>query len=83
MQWYKATLVYEGNHQIKDINYEAAHELTATLDHVRLALTIAAKYNFEIHSMDYSMAFFKVDLEEEIYMYAPQGFIPLLQNGSE
>jgi hypothetical protein len=46
-----------------------------------MALAIAAKYNLEIHQMDVCSAFFGVDLEEEIYMHPPQGYIRLVQTG--
>jgi hypothetical protein len=52
------------------------------LGHVRLALDIAAKYDFEIHQIDVYTAFLRVDFEEEIYMQPPQGYFRLLQYGS-
>jgi hypothetical protein len=52
------------------------------LGHVSLALTIAAKYDFEIHQMDVYTEFLGVDLEEVIYMHLPQGYVRLVQTGS-
>jgi len=82
VQRFKARLGCGGNHKIEGINYQASYATTAYLGHARLALTITTKYNLQIHHMDIRMAFLDVDLEEEIYMYPPQGYICLLQNGS-
>jgi len=82
VQRFKARLVCGGNHQIEGIDYHATYALTARLGHVRLALAIAAKYNLEIHQTDICTAFLGVDLEEEIYMHPPQGYLCLVPTGS-
>ena len=78
VQRFKVSLVYGGNHQIKGIDYKATYAPTARLGHVRLALAIAAKYDLEIHQMDVCTAFLGVDLQEEIYMHAPQAYFRLV-----
>jgi hypothetical protein len=55
---------------------------TARLDHVSLAVAIAANYHPAIHQIDVGTAFWGVDLEEEIYMHSLQGYFRLLQNRS-
>jgi len=82
VQRYKARLVCGGNHQIEGIDYQATYTPTARLGHVRLALAIAGKYDYEIHQMDVCRAFLGVDLEEEIYMHPPQGYFRFVQTGS-
>jgi len=82
VQWFKARLVCGANHQIEGIDYQATYAPTACLGHVRLALAIAAKYDFEIRQMDVCTAFLGVDLEEEINMHPPQGYFRLVQTGS-
>jgi hypothetical protein len=79
---FKASLVSGGNHQIEGIDYQATYAPTARLGHVRLALATAAKSDLEIHQMDVSTAFLRVDLEEDIYMHPSQGYFRLLQTGS-
>jgi hypothetical protein len=81
MQRFKASLVCGGNHQIEGIDYQATYALTAHLGHLRLEITIGAKYDLEIHHMDVCTAFLGVHLEEEIYMHPPQGYFSLLQTG--
>ncbi|GJP34427.1 hypothetical protein CLOM_g18871 [Closterium sp. NIES-68] len=41
---------------------------------LRTLLDIAARCNFDVHSMDVSAAFLQGDLPEDIYMERPQGF---------
>jgi len=81
VQRFKARLVCGGNHQIEGIDYQATYALTARLDHVRLALAIAAKYDLDIHQMDICTAFLGVDLEEEIYTHPLQGYFRFVQTG--
>ena len=40
-----------------------------------MLITIAAIHNLEIHQMDVKTAFLNGDLDEEIYMEQPEGFI--------
>ena len=41
-----------------------------------MLLAIAAKDDLEIHQMDVQSAYLNGELEEEIYMEQPEGFIP-------
>jgi hypothetical protein len=81
VQRFKARIVCGGNYQIVGIDYQAMYAPTAPLDHVRLALAIAAKYDLEIHQMDVCTSFLGVDLEDEIYIHLPQGYFRLVQTG--
>ena len=40
-----------------------------------MLIAIAAVYRLEIHQMDIKTAFLNGDLEEEIYLEPPEGFI--------
>ena len=44
-----------------------------------MVLVIAALWNLEVHQMDVKTAFLNRDLDEEIYMEQPEGFIALGQ----
>jgi hypothetical protein len=81
-QRFKARRVCGGNHQIEGIDYQATYSPVTRLGHIRLALAIVAKYYLEIAEMDVCMASFGVDLEDEIYMHQPQGYLCLIQHGS-
>jgi hypothetical protein len=82
VQPFKARLVCGGNHKIEGINSQAMYAQAARLDHVRLAVAIAANYDPAIHQIDVGTAFWGVDLEEEIYLHPPQGYFRLLQHRS-
>lgn len=42
---------------------------------IRLILTTVSKFDFELSQMDVKTAFTNVDLEKEIYMEQPTGFV--------
>ena len=41
---------------------------------LRLVLALSAIYRFEVHQMDVDTAFLNADLEEEVYIRAPEGY---------
>eukprot|EP01018_Ginkgo_biloba_P024512 Gb_36496 [translate_table: standard] len=45
------------------------------MNSIRLVLSIATSYQWEVHQMDVKSAFLHGDLQEEIYMAQPHGFI--------
>jgi len=77
---YKARLVAKGFSQIEGIDYEETFSPVARYESFRILMAIAAKEDWEIHQMDVKTAFLNGDLNEEIYMEQPEGFI---QKGSE
>ena len=48
---------------------------------IRVLLSLAASYGLLIHQMDVKMAFLNGELEEEIYMDQPDGFVSKGQEG--
>ena len=42
---------------------------------IRMLIALAAVYGLEIHQMDVKTAFLNVELEEEIYIEQPEGFV--------
>ena len=47
----------------------------AKVTSIRLLLSVDAAFDFEIEQMDVKTAFLHGDLEEEIYMKQPEGFM--------
>ena len=45
------------------------------LKSIKILLSIAAHFDYEIWQMDVKIAFLNGNLEEEIYMKQPEGFI--------
>ena len=46
----------------------------AKVTYIRLLLSVAAAFDFEVEQMDVKTTFLHGDLEEEIYMKKPEGF---------
>src|SRR3954451_15254847 len=72
---YKARLVAKGFRQIQGVDYDETFSPVANLKSVRILLEIAAFFDYEIWQMDVKMAFLNGDIEEELYMVQPKGFV--------
>ena len=57
------------------MEYNETFTPVARMDSIRLLLTIVASKRWEVHHMDVKSAFLHGDLEEEMYMKQPEGFI--------
>jgi len=72
---FKARLVAQGFRQKPGIDYFDTYAPVARISTIRLLITLAAINNLVIHQMDVKTAFLNGDLEEEIYMKQPEGFV--------
>ena len=72
---YKARLVTKGFTQQKSIDFFNTYSPVARISSTRILLALASIHNMFIHQMDVKTAFLNGDLEEEIYMDQPEGFI--------
>ncbi|GJY52364.1 retrotransposon protein, putative, ty1-copia subclass [Tanacetum coccineum] len=72
---YKARLVIKGFGQREGLDYFDTYSLVTRTTSVRMILAIAALINLKIHQIDMKKAFLNGDLEEEIYMNQPEGFM--------
>ena len=71
---YKARLVAKGYSQVPGIDFGDIFSPVAKVTSIRLLLSVAATFDFEVEQMDVKIAFLHGDLEEEIYMKQPEGF---------
>jgi hypothetical protein len=74
---YKARLVAKGYVQHPGIDFEEVFALVARLESVRLLLAIAAHFGWGVHHMDVKSAFLNGELQEEVYVQQPPGFIDI------
>ena len=72
---YKARLVIKGYKQKKGLDYFDTYSLVTRISSIRMLIAIATIHNHEIHQMDVKTTFLNGDLDEEIYMEQPEGFI--------
>ena len=72
---YKARLVAQGFNQKYGIDYEETFSPVVRFESVRTVLSLAANLGFKLHQMDIKTAFLNGELEEEIFMKQPEGFI--------
>ncbi|GKD04824.1 zinc finger, CCHC-type containing protein, partial [Tanacetum coccineum] len=69
-----------GFRQKEKIDYFDTYVPVARITTIRLLLALAAIHNLVIHLMNVKIAFLNGDLEEEVYMKKPEGFIMPDQN---
>nr|GEV20582.1 zinc finger, CCHC-type [Tanacetum cinerariifolium] len=72
---YKARLVIQGFRKKEGIDFFDTYTPVARISTIRLLLALAAIHDLVIHQMDVKTAFLNGDLDEEIYMKQPEGFV--------
>jgi len=72
---YKARLVAKGYTQREDLDFFDTFSPVARITSIRFLIAIASIHDLIIHQMDVKTAFLNGDLDEEIYMEQPQGFV--------
>ncbi|KAJ8504938.1 hypothetical protein OPV22_005824 [Ensete ventricosum] len=75
IETYKARLVTKRYRQRQGVKYDETVSPIAMLKSIRITLAIAAHYDYEIWQMDVKTIFLNGNLEEEVYMIQPEGFI--------
>ncbi|GJS22450.1 zinc finger, CCHC-type containing protein [Tanacetum coccineum] len=72
---FKARLVIQGFRQKEGIDYFDTYAPVARITTIRLLLALAVIHNLVIHQMDVKTTFLNGDLDEEVYMKQPEGFV--------
>ena len=72
---YKAQLVVKGYAQQKGIDYDETFAPTSCASTMRSLVVVAAYHGWKVHQMDIKTAFLNGDLQEEVYVDQPSGFI--------
>ena len=72
---YKARLVAKGFLQRYGVDYDETYAPVARYPSVRAIVALAAHHGFELHQMDVKSAYLHGELEEDIYMQQPVGYV--------
>ena len=71
----KAHFIAKGFTQVFRIDYENTFSPVARFETLWLLLSLAVLYDWELEALDVKTAFLFGELDEEIYMEQPEGFI--------
>ena len=72
---YKARLVAKGYSQMSGIDYTDIYYPVVKHTSVRALLGLVASNNYELEQLDVTTTFVNGELEEEIFMQQPEGFV--------
>ena len=72
---YKARLVAKGFRQRENVDFFDTFSPVTRITSIRVLISLAAIHSLVVHQMDVKTAFLNGELEEEIYMEQPEGFV--------
>jgi len=72
---YKARLITKGFTQNEGIDYKETFSLVSKKDSFRIIMVLVNHCNLELHQMDMKTVFLNENLDEEVYMDQPKGFL--------
>lgn len=72
---HKARLVAKGYAQRQGVDFDEVFAPVGRLETVGLLLAVAAQRQWTVHHMDVRLAFLNCELEEEVYVHQPAGFV--------
>jgi hypothetical protein len=72
---HKARLVAKGFSQVEGIDYNETFAPVPKMNSIHLVLALAASHKWQVHQMNVKSAFLHGDLQEEIYMEQPPGYV--------
>jgi hypothetical protein len=72
---HKARLVAKGYVQQEGVDFDEVFAPVARLDTIRLILALAANRGWQVHHLDVKTAFLNGELEENVYIAQPEGYV--------
>ncbi|CAI7845068.1 unnamed protein product [Closterium sp. NIES-53] len=80
---FKARYVARGFSQRQGVDYFQTFSPTPKMTTLRVLLHVAAQRDYELHSLDFSIAFLQGSLHEEIWLRRPPGFTGSFPPGTQ
>ena len=71
----KARLVAQGYSQKHDVDYDETFSPVVRFESLRTVIGLSVKQGLKLHQTNVTKAFLNGDLDEEVYMRQPEGFI--------
>ncbi|MBW0488152.1 hypothetical protein O181_027867, partial [Austropuccinia psidii MF-1] len=75
----KARLCVRGFHQIEDVYFHETFAPTGRLATLRFLSGYCASNNFDVQQMDLKTAFLHGDLDKDIFIQIPEGYVPTIK----
>ena len=72
---YKARLVAQGYSQKPGLDYDKTFSPVVRFESLRTVIALALQNDLKLHQMDVTTAFLNGELEEDVYMCQPEGFV--------
>lgn len=80
---FKARYVAKGYSQVQGIDFQETFSPTAKLTSIRMLMQLAVQGNMIVNQMDVKTAYLNADLDCEIFLEQPKGFVKTDKNGEE
>jgi hypothetical protein len=71
----RGILVCKGHAQVEGVEFKEFFSLIARIEAIMMFLDFACYKNFKVYHMDVKLVFLNGDLEEEVYVEKPEGFL--------
>jgi hypothetical protein len=72
---FKSRMVVKGYSKVEEVDFSEIFSPIEKLNSIRVSMSLTAIFDLEIKQMDVKTTFIHGDLEEEIYMKQPEGFV--------
>jgi hypothetical protein len=72
---YKARFVAKGFSQIEGVDYDKTFAPVARYTSIRSIIVLATSMDWKLHQMDVKTTFLNGEIEEEVYIEQPEGFV--------
>jgi hypothetical protein len=72
---YKAIFVARGFSQVEGLDYDDTFAPVTRYTSIRTIIALAASMGWKLHQMDVKTTFLNGEIEEEVYIEQPEGFV--------